>query len=625
MIQKSLSDILMTAVSAVGDHLWQSTMFVVACGVLSVFLRRSHARVRHGLWLTASVKFLIPFSVLVSVGSRWAWTPSSPAQSRVAIYSAIDEVSRPFTQTVATAPTSSQVGASGILAVLTHQWPFLVVTVWLCGFVTALLARYVRWKRISASMRDAVRLDRGREVEALRRMEHIAGNTRPTEVLLSKASLEPGIVGISHPVLLWPERISGYLEDGHLDAILAHEVMHVRRWDNLISTIHMLVEAVFWFHPLVWWLGTRLVDERERACDEAVLELGNDRHTYAESILKTCKFCAGLPLPCVSGVTGADLKQRIMHIMTQPVIQKLELRKKILLGLASVCAVAAPVLFGLANGTPPSVAPQSADPPTETFSYEVASIKPEKSGSMMFRVMNTPDGFTATTTVQMLIRIAYGIEENQISGAPGWVGSEKYEVEAKMDQATADKVRKLGAPPQAEPVRQHMLQVLLADRLKLTTHRETKELPIYSLVVAKGGSKLHEAKPGDTYPNGIKGPDGRPVPPGSHFMRMGRGELTAQGLGMDDIAHLLTRQTGRTVVDNTGLKGNYDFTLHWTPDQIAPTPNGPGSAGPDSSTSSESGPSIFTAIQEQLGLKLESQKGPVEILVIDHVERPSEN
>ena len=623
MIQKSLSDILMTMVSAVGDHLWQSTMFVVACGVLSVFLRRSQAHVRHGLWLAASVKFLIPFSLLVSVGSRWAWRPSPAAQSRVELYSAIDQVSRPFTQTVTTAPANSQIGASGIFALLTHQWPFLLATVWLCGFVAVLLTWYVRWVRISASKRDAVRSDRGREVEALRRMERIARISRPTEVLLSKASLEPGIVGISHPVLLWPERISGYLEDGHLDAILAHEVMHVRRRDNLISTIHMLVEAVFWFYPLVWWLGTRLVDERERACDEAVLELGNDRHTYAESILKTCKFCVGLPLPCVSGVTGADLKQRIMHIMTQPVIQKLELRKKILLAVATVFSIAAPILFGLASGTRQSVAPQSADAPNETFSYDVASIKPEKSGSMMFRVLNTPDGFSATSTVQMIIRAAYGIEDNQISGAPGWVSSEKYDVEAKMDQATADKLKKLG-PTQMEPARQHMLQTLLAERFKLTVHRETKELPIYSLVVAKGGSKLHEAKPGDTYPNGIKGPDGRSAPPGAHLMRMGRGELTAQSLGMDQIAHLLTQQTGRTVVDNTGLKGNYDFTLHWTPDQSTPTLNGPG-AGPDSSTSSESGPSIFTAIQEQLGLKLESQKGSVEILVIDHVEKPSEN
>ena len=624
MIQNSLSDVLTNIISTAGDHVWQSTVFVAGCGVLSVFLRRSHARVRHGLWLAASVKFLIPFSLLVSVGSRWAWTPSPAAeQSRVGLYSAIDQVSRPFTQTVAIAPPNSQISASGFLAVLSHQWPFLLATVWLCGFVVVLLAWYVRWSRISANKRNGVRLERGREVEALRRIEHIAGITRPTEMLLSQAPQEPGIVGISHPVLLWPERISCYLEDGHLEAILAHEVMHVRRWDNLISTIQMLVEVIFWFHPLVWWLGARLVDERERACDEAVLELCNDRQTYAESILKTCKFCVGLPLHCVSGVTGADLKRRIMDIMTGPMVRKLDLRKKVLLALSTVVAVAAPILFGLASGARQSVVPQSTDATYETLSYEVASIKPEKSGSMMFRVLNTPDGFSAVSTVQMIIRVAYGIEDNQISGAPGWVGSEKYDVEAKMDQVTAEKLKKL-REAQTEPARQHMLQTLLADRFKLTVHRETKELPIYSLVVAKGGSKLHEAKPGDTYPNGIKGFDGRPAPPGAHLMRMGRGELTAQGIGMEQVAHLLTQQTGRTVVDNTGLKGNYDFALHWTPDQSTPTLNGPG-GGPDSSTSSESGPSIFTAIQEQLGLKLESQKGPVEILVIDHVEKPSEN
>lgn len=618
MIHKSLSDTLMTIVSAAGNHLWQSTVFVAACGVLTVFLRRTHARVRYGLWLAASSKFLIPFSLLVSVGSRWAWRPS-PVQSRVGLYSAIDQVSRPFTQTVATAPTNLQISASGVFAVLTHQWLFLLATVWLCGFVAVLLAWYVRWERISASKRDAVRVERGREVEALRRIEDIARITKPTEMLLSQAVLEPGVLGISHPVLLWPERISRYLEDGHLEAILAHEVMHVRRWDNLIATIHMLVEAIFWFHPLVWWLGARLLDERERACDEAVLELGNDRHTYAESILKTCKFCVGLPLPCVSGVTGADLKRRIVYIMTQPLLPKLDVSRKVLLAVATVAAVAAPVLFGLARGAQQWVVPQSTDAAYQTFSYEVASIKPEKPGSMMFRIHNTPNGFSASTSLQMLIRIAYGIEGNQISGAPGWVNSDKYEVEAKMDEDTADKLRKLGEPLQAEPARQHMLQVLLAERFKLMTHRETKELPIYSLVVAKGSPKLHEAKPGDTYPNGIKAPDGRPAP---HSFYMARGELRSQGLGMDELAHFLTQQTGRTVVDNTGLKGNYDFTLHWTPD-LALTPNGGG--GPDSSTSSDSGPSMFTAIQEQLGLKLESQRGPVEILVIDHVERPSEN
>jgi uncharacterized protein (TIGR03435 family) len=623
MIPKSLSDMLTVITSSAGDHLWQSTIFVAACSVLSVLLRRNQARARYGLWLTASMKFLIPFSLLVSVSSRCAWGPSPTSQSRVGLYSAIDEVSRPFTQTVATAATNPSIDTSGILASLNHQWPVLLAGAWLCGFAAVLLSWYVRWKRVSAIIRNADVPEYGREVEALRRIERLAGTARPTELRISQSQLEPGVVGILHPVLLWPKRISGYLEDGHLEAILGHEVMHVRRRDNLVSTIHMLVEAIFWFHPVVWWLGARLVDERERACDEAVLELGSDRETYAESILKTCECCIGSPLPCVAGITGADLKQRIVHIMTQPLVNKLDLRKKILLAFATFLAIAAPVLFGLASGTRQSVASQSADAPNETLSYEVASIKPEKSGSMMFRVLNTPDGFSATSTVQMIIRVAYGIEDNQISGAPGWVGSEKYDVEAKMDQATAEKMKKLGES-QMQPARQHMLQALLADRFKLTVHRETKELPIYSLSVAKGGPKLHEAKPGDTYPNGIKGPDGRPAPPGAHLIRMGRGELTAQGLGMDQIAHLLTQQTGRTVVDNTGLKGNYDFTLHWTPDQSATPLSGPG-ASPDASTSSESGPSIFTAIQEQLGLKLESQKGSVEILVIDHVERPSEN
>jgi bla regulator protein blaR1 len=631
MIPKSLSDMLTALAPALGDHLWQSTVFALACAALNVFLRKNHARARYGLWLAASLKFLVPFSVLVSIGSHLAWTRTAAPRTGAGLYFAIEEASRPFTQTMAAAPAISQNDHSTILPrlilslILILPWPFLLAALWLCGFVAVLALWYVRWQQISATMRDAARLEQGREVETLRRIERIAGLRRPTEMLLSRSSLAPGIVGIVHPTLLWPEGISEHLENAHLEAILAHEVWHVRRRDNLMSAVHMLVEALFWFHPLVWWLGARLVDERERACDEAVLELGSERRVYAESILKTCEFSLGSPLPCISGVAGADLRHRIVHIMTRPVVRKLGLRNKILLSVATIVAIATPIVFGLVSGMPQSATPDKADAANRTFSYEVASIKPEKSGTMMFRVFNTPDGFTATTTLLALIRVAYGIEDNQISGAPGWVNSDRYNVEAKMDQATADTIRKLGEA-QIEPVRQHMLQELLAERFKLAIHRETKELPIYSLVVAKGGPKLQEAKPGDTYPNGIKGPDGRPMRPGSHMMRMGRGELTAQSIVMAQMAHLLTQQTGRTVVDNTGLKGNYDFTLHWTPDQSSPMFNGPGGGpGPDSSTSSESGPSIFTAVQEQLGLKLESQKGPVEILVIDHVEKPSEN
>ncbi len=166
----------------------------------------------------------------------------------------------------------------------------------------------------------------------------------------------------------------------------------------------------------------------------------------------------------------------------------------------------------------------------------------------------------------------------------------------------------------------------------MTVHRETKELPVYALVIAKNGPKLHEAKPGDTYANGIKGPDGGPTGTGIMRVKMGAGgtsELVGQGLPIESLVRLLSGQLHRTVLDKTGMKGIYDIMLQWTPDEshgaMFKGAEG-GQLGTDSAPSPESsGPSIFTAIQEQLGLKLESQKGPVEILVIDHVERPSEN
>jgi beta-lactamase regulating signal transducer with metallopeptidase domain len=129
------------------------------------------------------------------------------------------------------------------------------------------------------------------------------------DIRLSRTSLEPGIFGIVYPVLLWPEGLSEKLDDAQLEAVIAHELCHVRRCDNLAAAIHMLVEAAFWFHPPVWWLGTRLIDERERACDEEVLQRGSERHLYAESILKICEFCLSSPLTAVSGVTSANLKK----------------------------------------------------------------------------------------------------------------------------------------------------------------------------------------------------------------------------------------------------------------------------------------------------------------------------
>jgi bla regulator protein blaR1 len=306
-----------------GNHLWQSTLFLAVAGLLTLSLRKNRARTRYWLWLAASVKFLAPFSLLVGVGSHLGWWRGS-AGAKAGLYFAMEEVSEPFTQpTVAVISRSAH--APGFTSWI-HLLPAVLVAVWLCGVVVVLSVWAARWRRVSAMAREAVPLREGREAETLRRLERlgVGGMRAPIELVASRTPLEPGVFGIVRPVLVWPEGISELLDDAHLEAILAHELWHVRRRDNLAAAIHMLVEAILWFHPAVWWLGARLVEERERACDEEVLELGSDRQVYAESILKICEFCVGSPLACISGVTGADLKKRMVRIMSEGVACKLE-------------------------------------------------------------------------------------------------------------------------------------------------------------------------------------------------------------------------------------------------------------------------------------------------------------
>jgi uncharacterized protein (TIGR03435 family) len=225
----------------------------------------------------------------------------------------------------------------------------------------------------------------------------------------------------------------------------------------------------------------------------------------------------------------------------------------------------------------------------------------------------TPDGFTARgVMLRQVIQEAYGVyEEDRMYGGPDWLISEKFDVEAKIDSADAAGFRDFTLEQ-----RRLMLQKLLADRFGLAVHHETKELPVYALVVAKNGPKLQESKPDTIYHSQIKGIDGL-------VTRSGRGHLEAQGLSMTNLANLLHFSLGRTVVDETGLKGRYDLSLQWTPDDVAASMPKP--ADQEVAASDSSGPSIFTAVQKQLGLKLEPTKSPLDTIVIDRAEHPSEN
>jgi bla regulator protein BlaR1 len=592
------------------NHLWQSTLFAVAAWLLTIAFRKNRAHIRYWLWLAASLKFLVLFSLLISLGSHLELAPAQKKMATQAVTYTTVQIAQPFPDTfsfVEAAPHST-------------DWPLIAILgMWVCGFGVISLMRFRTWLRIRAAVRSSTSL----AIPGL------------VEVRSSAGLLEPGVAGLFQPLLLLPEGIVERLTPAQLEAVLAHELCHVRRRDNLTAAIHMVVEALFWFHPLVWWIGVELVKERERACDEDVLRLGSEPQVYAEGILSVCKFYVESPLKCVAGVTGPNLRRRVELIMRNHVGEPLNTWRKLLLATVGVMAVALPVVLGLVTATPSRAQSQAQNNAAVARVFDSASIKPNKAGPVMIKIDFPPDGFTATAaTLQTLIQTAYkqtkydiGFEDNQISGAPGWVTSEWYDVAAKVDSSVADKLRELNEDCSIDCSKslaeeQPMLQALLEDRFKLKLHRETKELPVYSLVIAKTGPKLQEAKPGDTYPNGLIGLHGRGAP---NLMRIAPGLIIGQAIPVSLLAHALTQKLGDIVVDKTGLKGKYDFTLQWTPEAQASMFKGADGSQGTASLPDSSGPSILAAIQEQLGLRLEPQKAPMEILVIDHVEAPSEN
>jgi uncharacterized protein (TIGR03435 family) len=629
----------------------------------------------------------------------------------------------------------------------------------------------------------------------------------------------------------------------------------------------MFVEAAFWFHPAVWWLGARLVEERERACDEAVVEMGSRPGVYAEGLLKAVRFCVESPLACVAGVTGADLSRRVRSIMTLR-LERLGWGRKLVLVLVALTMVAVPVLLGqgraaqrmmlaavnaapkpvrawaaahapialeetpstgliaemqadaaptpgatdptrddtaATNGAPgdqrqvlhgaykvwleqdvrwvitdqeveayrrlandkerdkfieqfwlrrnpnPGAADnayrdeiyarikyanehfaddkpgwmtdrghvyivygkpdevyaqpgigadtwtyrhiagvgdnivlkfasgaglgryrlmppvpaglfgQGADPtrddktvtngaPAEAekpnplkrrltdaervraayvpaMKFEVATIKPCPPGYLhrsMYLPGGTAENFGAgMATVESLIGFAYGIDFSlamgpgnlymphppELIGAPEWVSTDRYDLAAKADAATVAAWSKLPEKQQDEELKS-MMRALLAERFHLTMGHERREMPVWALVVAKGGPKLKTTAglPADVNEPGDEGYDeSKPL---KFRLQGGAGLIQGWDIAIDALtSELWLREReldGRKILDRTGLTGAYDMTLKWDPTDTT-------------------GPSLFTAIQEQLGLKLESTKAPMDVLVIDHIDRPSAN
>jgi uncharacterized protein (TIGR03435 family) len=245
----------------------------------------------------------------------------------------------------------------------------------------------------------------------------------------------------------------------------------------------------------------------------------------------------------------------------------------------------------------PSLHDQLLHPAGPLPSYEVATIKPYAPGG--------PVGYTIRTYIGWAFGVPFG-SSGRLIGGPDWINKQQYVIDGKIPNEIRDEMQQM--TPEARSREQGLLyQSLLADRCKLKVHFETRELPVYELVIAKGGSKMKEVPLSDDHQVGVSMSKARLL------------ELKGKSAAMSDIVQMLPHD--RPIIDETGLTGRYDLLMDWSPEQSASAP-GPGT---DATASEPSGSSIFTALQEQLGLKLVPAKGSVEVVFIDSIETPSEN
>lgn len=569
--------ILTQGIRLIVVHLWQSTALAVVVALLSFLLQKNHARTRYWLWLAASMKFLLPFSLLVAVGSHLPKPVqvSAAFQGQAPLLAPRNVRQAAPMQALATnIPNTSKLSGDCFFV--------LLLSLWATGFMVSGCLWRRHWLRIRALARTA--------------------SLQPFDlgvpVLSTPSLLEPVTFGILHPVVVLPQGLVDILKPEYRQAIIAHELCHIRYRDNLTGAMHMMVESIFWFFPPVWWIGNCLVEERERACDEEVLRLDNAPEVYAESILKTCRFFLESPLDCISGISGADLKKRILRIAVPIAPRNLGFAKKLLLTTVGMVAIASPVAFGVLTAPQNQVQAESEIAKSRP-SFEVAVIRPNRTGDPLTTEDTPPGMFWAKNiSIKALIAEAYELPENQIVGGPGWINSERYDIEAKMSDAQYRKIEKLGMREQKHQINL-MLQSLLAERFMLTVHHQSRELKGYVLVVAKGGPKLHIS--GTPEPSISS-------PPGSSSGAFSGIVFQIKDSSLRSLVNFLSGQLGRPVTDETGLNGNYDATLEVPMD-----------------SQTERGSAIITALQDQFGLILKSRKVSGDIIVVAHIERPSEN
>ena len=326
------------------NHLWQATLFAALVWVAVMLLKRGPARARHVLWLIAATKFLLPSSLLLFLAERCGLHFSSlvsavaPApRSAEAIFQVAEQITQPIT-----------VLTTSVTVTPTHHEIYCALTVvWLLGATALLLAWLKRRHQFVRAVNAGRRMEDNREAAIFERVRLRLKVKREVALVTSPRITELGVWRLWRPIIVLPEGMAERLSDEELEAVLMHELIHVRRWDNLFGTLQMLLCCALWFHPLVWLLDRWLLAERELVCDEKVIEHGGAPQLYAGSLWKVVQFGLGWPMAGVSRAASSNLRRRIEQMMIADRPTRLSLWHRMLISAAVLMLLALSMVTGL--------------------------------------------------------------------------------------------------------------------------------------------------------------------------------------------------------------------------------------------------------------------------------------
>jgi bla regulator protein blaR1 len=572
---------LMAIPIAVMNTLWQAALLAAIVWLALRVAPRMNAATRFALWWAAlGVVAILPAAPRLIAFARESFQPATIRSTRP-LYAPVPIPS----QVIDLAP------AVTVVETRDSRWPFGAAAAWALIF----LYRLVRLARSYAYLRGLKR-------RARLSSQPLPPTGRTALLLLSPEIDSPVAVGFVRPAVILPSSLVAELSPEEMEHVVLHEAAHLARWDDWNRLLARVLGGALRLHPVAWWILRRIEVEREAACDDWVVARTKSATQYARSLTRVYELLLtqrqGVPGKLLAaGIFGGDLfSGRIETLLRHgrnftPRIS----RARLATGIAVVVALGA-----VASLSPRWIAFAQAPRPA----FDVASIKRHigETNGVTFAAREGGRLEVVNNPIFNVIDNAYGIRNYQLIGAPDWVSSERYDIEASGPATAGQKEMML------------MLQTLLADRFAMKAHFEMREMPAYILTVAKGGSKLHLLGSEDCVPYDGTRPNPETVPNVCGNNLVSRNNVwRGTHISMRGVTGVLSSTLRRPVIDQTGIKGTFDVSLQWTDDlALADKPD-------------DAPPSIYAALKEALGLDLKPGHGPAEVLVIDQIQRPSAN